>query len=111
MLVNHLELWNELRCSISDSDYLSFLFPFSFCRNGSIIVDYLIFTSPQYSGTIQDLQSALTERVNNSRLGAFAVSTPVFEGKLQFNRFCRSCSETCQCHANKCMNVIYLSCA
>ena len=96
MQVNHRELWHELRCSISDSDHLSFLFPFSFRRNGSIIVDYLIFTSPQYTGTIQDLQSALTQRVNNSRLGAFAVNTPVFEGKLQFNRFCRSCSETCQ---------------
>lgn len=59
-----------------------FVFSFSLYRNGSIIVDYLIFTSPEYTGTPQDLRNALTERLNDSRLGVFAVKTPVIEGKL-----------------------------
>ena len=58
------------------------MFPF-FYRNGSIIVDYLIFTSPEYAGTLQDLRNALTERFNNSRLGVFAVQSPVIEGKVK----------------------------
>ena len=74
--------WCELKCSISDSDHLLHVFRFSFYRNGSIIVDYFIFTSPEYSGTPQDLRNALTGRLNNSRLGVYSVKTPVIEGKL-----------------------------
>ena len=62
--------------------HLLHVFPFSLYRSGSIIVDYLIFTSPEYSGTLQDLRNALTGRLNNSRLGVFTVETPVIEGKL-----------------------------
>ena len=49
--------------------------------NGSVIANYLIFTSPEFTGSIQNLRNALAERINNSYLGAFAVKTPVFEGK------------------------------
>ena len=80
--MNQLGLCCELKRSISDSNHLLHVFPFSLYRNGSIIVDYLIFTSPEYSGTLQDLRNALTGRLNNSRLGAFTVTTPVIEGKL-----------------------------
>ena len=74
--------WCELKCSISDSDHFLHVFPCSLYRNGSIIVDYFIFTSPEYSGTPQDLRNALTGRLNNSRLGVYTVKTPVIEGKL-----------------------------
>ena len=60
---------------------MRFVCIFNFKRNGSIIVDYQIFTSPEYTGSIQDLKNALMGRLNNSYLGAFAVKTPVIEGK------------------------------
>ena len=60
---------------------MRFVCIFNFNRNGSIIVDYLIFTSPEYTGSIQDLKDALMGRLNNSHLGTFAVKSPVMEGK------------------------------
>ncbi|KAL9967947.1 hypothetical protein ACROYT_G026261 [Oculina patagonica] len=69
-------------------------------RNGSIVVDYLIFTSPEYTGSIQDLQNALTERLNNSHLGALAVKTPVIE---DFDE-CETHQDDCGQHAT-CVNT------
>ena len=44
-------------------------------------MDFLIFTSPDFVGTIQDLQDALVGRVNNTKLGSFEVTTSKVSGK------------------------------
>ena len=61
--------------------FLIAFFLSKFCRNGSVIVDFLIFTSPQFSGSLQDLQDALASRFNNSHLGTLKVKDPEIIGK------------------------------
>lgn len=48
-------------------------------RSGSVIVDFLIFTSPEFPGSLQDLQDALASRISNSNLGTLEVKNPEIE--------------------------------
>ncbi|XP_068670511.1 uncharacterized protein [Montipora foliosa] len=71
-------------------------------RSGSIIVDFLIFTSPDFVGTIQDLQDALVGQVNNTKLGSFEVTT----SKVSVEDFdeCKAHQDNCGHHAT-CVNT------
>ena len=44
-------------------------------------MDFLIFTSPDFAGTIQEIQDALVGRVNGSKLGSFNVTASEVAGK------------------------------
>lgn len=57
------------------------VFDFFFNRSGSVIVDFLIFTSPDFTGTITNLRNALIGKVNNSYLGPYNVTTEKIAGK------------------------------
>ncbi|XP_068718781.1 uncharacterized protein [Montipora capricornis] len=70
-------------------------------RSGSIIVDFLIFTSPDFAGTIQDLQDALVVLVNDPglNLGSFTVTASEV---ADFDE-CKAHQDNCGHHAT-CVN-------
>ena len=67
-------------CFAAVPDKLDVIFSF-FNRSGSIIVDFYIFMSRDFSGKIQDLQNALIGRIYNSKLGPFTVTASEVAGK------------------------------
>lgn len=70
-------------------------------RSGSIIVDFLIFTSPDFAGTIQEIQDALVGRVNGSKLGSFNVTAS--EVAVEDFDECMAHQDNCGHHAT-CVN-------
>ena len=58
------------------------LYHFFVYSNGSVVVDFLIYTSRDFTGTLQDLQDALAGVVNNSYLGPFEVSAAKISGRF-----------------------------
>ncbi|XP_068716240.1 uncharacterized protein [Montipora foliosa] len=70
-------------------------------RSGSIIVDFLIFTSPDFAGTIQEIRDALVGRVNGSKLGSFNVTAS--EVAVEDFDECMAHQDNCGHHAT-CVN-------
>ncbi|XP_068749214.1 LOW QUALITY PROTEIN: uncharacterized protein [Montipora capricornis] len=70
-------------------------------RSGSIIVDFLIFTSPDFAGTMQEIRDALVGRVNNTKLGSFNVTAS--EVAVEDFDECMAHQDNCGHHAT-CVN-------
>jgi len=70
-------------------------------RRGSVIVDFLIFTRADFSGSMHDLQNALTERVDNSTLGPYAVS--IWRIRVEDFDECKAGQDKCDQHET-CVN-------
>lgn len=77
-------------------------------RSGSIIVDFYIFTRPDFSGKIQDLKNALIGQINNSTLGPFTVNA----SKVAVEDFdeCEAHEDNCGQHATCVNNVGSFEC-
>ncbi|XP_067021018.1 uncharacterized protein [Acropora muricata] len=77
-------------------------------RSGSIIVDFYIFTRPDFSGKIQDLKNALIGQINNSKLGPFTVTA----SKVTVEDFdeCKAHEDNCGQHATCVNNVGSFEC-
>jgi len=63
-------------------NYQNIYFHYFVNRRGSVIVDFFIFTSPDFSASIHDLQNALIGSVENSILGQYTVNISGMRGKL-----------------------------
>ncbi|XP_015773216.1 PREDICTED: uncharacterized protein LOC107351442 isoform X1 [Acropora digitifera] len=77
-------------------------------RSGSIIVDFYIFTRPDFFGKIQDLKNALIGQINNSTLGPFTVNA----SKVAVEDFdeCEAHEDNCGHHATCVNNVGSFEC-